>query len=62
MFFQIHITGLKLNKVTVPSTVNISFAKVAIATEFLLATSEVYLPMASVATFSTNRDTELLKK
>ena len=30
------------------STVNISFAKVAITTEFLLATSEVYSPMASV--------------
>ena len=36
------------------STVNISFAKVAIATEFLSATSEVYSPMVSVATFSAN--------
>ena len=36
------------------NTVNISFAKVVIATEFLLAISEVYSPMASVATFSAN--------
>jgi hypothetical protein len=59
MFFQIHVTGLKLNKDFL-STVNISFAKVAITTEFLLATSEVYSPMANVATFSANTDAHSL--
>ena len=42
------------------STVNISLAKVAITTEFVLATSEVYSPMANVVTFSANTDAHSL--
>jgi hypothetical protein len=37
-----------------------NFLKVAITTEFLLATSEVYSPMANVATFSANTDAHSL--
>jgi hypothetical protein len=51
-FFQIHVAGLKFKK-DFSSTINISFAKVAISTEFLLATSEI---QSSMATFSTNTE------
>jgi hypothetical protein len=37
-----------------------NFLKVAITTEFVLATSEVYSPMANVATFSANTDAHSL--
>ena len=58
-FFKYTLLVWNLTKIF-SSTVNISFAKVAIATEFLLATSEVYSPMASVATFSANTDIDQL--
>jgi len=40
-FFQIHVNGLKFNKDFFSSTINISFAKVAIVAEILLTKSEI---------------------
>jgi hypothetical protein len=54
-FFKYTLLVWNLAKIF-SSTVNISFANVANAAEFLLATSEVYSPMANVAIFSANTD------
>jgi hypothetical protein len=53
VFFKYTLLVWNLRKIFFSSTINISFAKVAISTEFLLATSEI---QSSMATFSTNTE------